>query len=209
MDASTDGKRAAGAIALSGPRGPVLLLDFHNYVMPLAPPGDHTLLIWHQRETKKDATTAPIVLRVFALADLRPLIGNLADLAETMRDEGASFVSAAPARWEVSLSTTMIDRPCTLPVEPELSTIEELLILCHSSAIAAPTWERNNLALLVATPQQQSYQLYPQDWFNNGGFDYGYEWVTRVARDAKTGRIHGEGIRIRPFILDASLRNRI
>jgi hypothetical protein len=205
-DASSDPKEAAGAMVLTGPRGAVLLLDFHNYVLSL---GQDLFLIWHQRHTTDEPTTAPVVLRLFALADLSPLVGNLVELTATMRQEGASFVSAAPARWEISLSTTVIDHPCTLAAEPELSAIDELLILCHSSAIAAATWERNNLALLVATPRQQRYQLYPQDWFNNGGFDYGYEWVTRVARDATTGRIHGEGIRIAPFVLDASLRNRM
>jgi hypothetical protein len=206
IDASPDGKRAAGATALAGPRGAVLLLDFHNYVLPL---GDDRVLIWHQRQTTNEPTTAPVVLRLFALSDLPPLMGNLVELTETMRQEGAACVSAAPAGWEISLPTTVIDRPGLLPDQPELSAIDELLILCHTSAIAAPTWERNNLALLVATPRQQRYQLYPQDWFNNGGFDYGYEWVTRVARHATTGRIHGEGIRIAPFVLDASLRNRL
>ena len=206
IDASGVGQQAAGAIALKGPRGPVLLLDFHNYVLPLGP---ETFLIWHQGQTTDELTTPAVVLRLFALADASPLAGNLVELTERMRQEGVPLVSAVPARWEINLPTTIIDRPCPLPLEPELSAIDELLILCHSSAIAAATSERNNLALLVATPRQRSYQLYPQDWFNNGGFDYGYEWVTRVARDPTTGRIHGEGIRIAPFVLDASLRNRM
>jgi hypothetical protein len=81
------------------------------------------------------------------------------------------------------------------------------LILCHSSAIEeSPRGERSNLALLVAKPRTGIYELYPQDWFNSAGLDYGYQWVTRVARDPKSGRIHGEGFRIRPFVLDDTLR---
>ena len=69
-----------------------------------------------------------------------------------------------------------------------------------------PSWERADLALMVACPRECTVQLYGQDWFNGGGLDYGYQWVTRVARDPKTGKVRGEGIRISPFVLDTSLR---
>ena len=81
------------------------------------------------------------------------------------------------------------------------------MILCHSSAVeATPTSELNNLALLVARLSAGTYELFPQDWFNSANLD-GYQWVTRVARDPQTGRIHGDGIRISPFVLDDTLRN--
>jgi len=38
------------------------------------------------------------------------------------------------------------------------------------------------------------------------GPDLSWEWPTRVARDPRTGRIRGDGIRIAPFTLDESLR---
>lgn len=43
--------------------------------------------------------------------------------------------------------------------------------------------------------------VYPQKWFNRDDYDLGYQWITRVARDTKTGRLVGDGIRISPFIL--------
>ena len=89
----------------------------------------------------------------------------------------------------------------------ELQAIEELLILCNSSAISARDDGINaNLALLVAKPNQSSYQLFPQDWFNSSDSDFGFQWVTRVARDPQTGRVRGEGFRIDPFELDDTLR---
>ena len=42
--------------------------------------------------------------------------------------------------------------------------------------------------------------------FNRGDFDFGYQWITRVARDPKSRHIVGDGIRITPFRLDASGR---
>ena len=80
-------------------------------------------------------------------------------------------------------------------------------MLCRSSAAGAEGPDHSNLTLIVARPADGSYTLYPQDWFNAGGFDYGYEWVTRVARDPRTGKVHGDGIRIGPFVLDATLRH--
>jgi len=82
--------------------------------------------------------------------------------------------------------------------------------LCHSSAVEeSPPVDRSNLALLVAHPREGTYELFPQDWFNSARLDYGYQGVTRVARDPRTGRIHGEGTRISPFVLDDTLQNRL
>ena len=46
--------------------------------------------------------------------------------------------------------------------------------------------------------------LLPQKWFNEGNYDFGYQWITRVERNKKTGRIVGEGIRLGNFELDST-----
>jgi hypothetical protein len=74
----------------------------------------------------------------------------------------------------------------------------ELLVL------AAP--ELDQLALYVVSVANGRIEVYPQDWFNRANLDYGYQWVTRVAREPATGRIVGEGFRIEPFVLDATYR---
>ena len=74
----------------------------------------------------------------------------------------------------------------------------ELLVL------AVP--ELDQVALYVINAAHGRIEVYPQDWFNQANLDYGYQWVTRIARDPTTGRIHGEGIRIDPFVLDATFR---
>ena len=43
-------------------------------------------------------------------------------------------------------------------------------------------------------------------WFNNGKYDFSYQWITRVARDPQTQRIFGEGIRLGMFQLDKTGR---
>lgn len=47
---------------------------------------------------------------------------------------------------------------------------------------------------------------YPQDWFNKGDADFGYQWITRAIRNPKTNLIEGQGIRISDFVLDETGR---
>jgi hypothetical protein len=118
-----------------------------------------------------------------------------------MRQKGAPLIAARAPQWEVSLPTIVIGEPRSWAVPEPLANTEELLILCHSPVIEkSPRGERSNLALLIAKPRTGIYELYPQDWFNNAGLDYGHQWVTRVARDPESGRIYGEGFRIRPSV---------
>lgn len=195
--------QTAGATVLTGPNGAVLILDFHNYVLSLDP---DTLLVWHQHHVET-GPTAPVALRIFRLSELPPLTGDLETLCDSMRQAQLPFASAAPALCEFPIPTTMAGKQ-QLSFPEQLRHLPELLILCHSSVVEeAPGWDRSNLALLVARPGEGTCQLYPQDWFNLAKLDYGYQWVTRVARDPGTGHIHGEGIRIAPFVLDRTLRN--
>ena len=192
----------AGIVVLTGPQGPVLILDFHNYVLSIDP---ETLLVWHQRHEAHASATDPVVLRTFGLRTLPPLRGDLEMLCGDMRRRRAPFLTAAPPACEFPLPTTIVDerQPVTFPAA--LRPIPELLMLCHSSAIHS-RGDSDNLALMVASPRNGWYELFPQDWFNNGGFDYAYQGVTRVARDPRSGRIHGDGTRIDPFVLDETLR---
>lgn len=65
---------------------------------------------------------------------------------------------------------------------------------------------RADLRLWIIHPRNNSVEVIPQDWFNQADYDFGYQWVTRVARDPKTGRVVGEGIRLGAFVLDKTGR---
>jgi hypothetical protein len=107
----------------------------------------------------------------------------------------------------MNLNTGVTGEDITAEFPKELQALEELLILCSSPAVSRPEGMSVGLALLVARPRQGSYRIYPQDWFNFADLDFGYQWVTRVARDLRTGRVFGEGFRIAPFELDDTLCN--
>ena len=66
--------------------------------------------------------------------------------------------------------------------------------------------QAKEVQLWCLQPRDGVLDMLPQDWFNAGDFDRGYQWPTRAARDDKTRRIVGDGIRIEPFVLDESGR---
>jgi hypothetical protein len=203
-EAAGETGQTAGAMVLAGPDGAVLILDFHNYVVLLDP---GTLLVWHQPSVET-GPTAPVVLRIFRLLELRPLEGDLETLCGSMRRGGVPFTSSVAPLCEFFIPTDVAGPQRDLTFPEQLRTLSELLILCHSSGVEeSPTGDRSNLALLIARPSAGTYQLFPQDWFNYAKLDYTFQGVTRIARDAHTGRIHGEGVRIEPFVLDDTLRN--
>jgi len=193
-----------GKTLLVGPDGPVAVLGFYNWVARVS---DTSLLVWRQPHVDSGTPTAPVGLAVIVPRELSPLEGDAESLCASMASNTAMLLGESPT-VEFKLDTTIVGNRLHATFPEPLHGLKELLILCCSSgANPAPDWRRGDFALLVAQPAASSYQLFAQDWFNQGDFDYGYEWVTRVVRHPETGRVHGEGIRIQPFVLDDNLRN--
>ena len=136
---------------------------------------------------------------------MKPFAADLESIEETMSSTGLPLAFSEEPRSRVELITTHINENLTVRFPGEITHLEEVLILCHSSAIDRRPEMKVDLALLVARPRLNSFRLYPQDWFNSADLDFGYQWVTRVVRNPRTGRVHGEGFRIAPFELDDSL----
>lgn len=205
---ASDASPGAGKTLLVGNHGSVVILNFYNYAMVL---DESTILIWHQSQSSHDASpTPPVRLFVIEPNRLSPFDEDLSTLYEKMNAQKERLVLGGSPLALISLLTTNIEEEMNTKFPTQLETLDELLILCDSSGIRSePTWGSGNLALLVANPSQSKYRLYPQDWFNEGGLDYGYQWVTRVVRNRQTGQIHGQGIRIGSFILDDSLRRQV
>ena len=195
---------AGGKTLLVGADGPVAILNYYNYVMAL---NESMLLIWNQaRRTTDVSPTSSVRLLVIEPSRLRPLHNDLNSLYERMNAQSEFLALGGNAYAEICLSTTKVNDDLTAQFPAQLQSVDELLILCHSSDIPSDRGSVD-LALLVAHPRLSHYRLYPQDWFNHSDMDFGYQWVTRMVRNPETGFVHGEGIRIAPFILDDSLRD--
>jgi hypothetical protein len=197
-------ENANGKTLLVGNIGVVAVLNAYNYVMRL---DSSTLLIWNQRREADDQHTPPVHLMVVRPALLPSFGDNLQAEISRMDRAKTRLTLSEPPDVSMYLKTDLTDEDISADFPKEIQMVDELLILCDSSAIAPREGGINaNLALLVAKPRQSTYQLYPQDWFNSSDLDFGYQWITRVAREPQTGRVHGEGFRLKPFELDESLR---
>lgn len=200
-----EGNALAGKTVLRGPSGPVLIVGYYHYVTVIE---GSLLLIWRQKY-EKEPPTLPVNIIVIDPLRLAALGDDLSALCNAMEQKGITLLYEGTPIAKCDLDTTVTGKPLHFEFPSPINRIKELLILCHSSD-RNPSLSRreySDLALLVARPVELTYELYPQDWFNNSGdWDYGYEWVTRVAREPLTGKIYGEGIRISPFVLDTTLR---
>lgn len=181
-----------------------MLVDFYNYVSAL---DADALLIWHQQHGQNPS--APVVLRGYRYTDLLTLNSTVEELCALMRARRLPMLASVSPMFECEWPTHTVDEPINVRVPERLKSRDEFLIWCYSSAIQPGLGAgHGNLALMVASPADDRIKLYPQDWFNDGQVDLGYQWVTRVARDPRTRRVRGDGIRIDPFALDQTLRGR-
>jgi hypothetical protein len=82
---------------------------------------------------------------------------------------------------------------------------EETLVLAEH-AQGGNGYDAIHRALFIFDWTKRSVTVLPQDWFNKGSYDFGYQWIAHIAR-TKAGALIGEGIRLGTFELDASGRS--
>lgn len=197
-----DEPKTSGKFILKGGDNNLAVFNFYNYIRPLKDP---LLLIWNQSYSEK-SPTFPVNLFIFDCDSLQPF-SNLDEIYEQMTKEKTSIYHLGGLKDKVEIVTTQIEGKFELDFPDVLKeTVDELLILAHSSGIGEWGYKGNNLCIISVRPKTGTYEFYPQDWFNNGSYDFGYQWVTHVARDPKTQKICGDGIRIRSFVLDKTNR---
>ena len=197
-----DSGQTAGATVLSGCDGVVFDPRLSQLRSARSPDAARLASASRRNGTQRTRNAAHL-----SSYDLRPLEGDLEQLCGSMRRSGAPFMASGSPRCEFPIPTTATGCLMRLKFPDQLRHIEELLI-CATPPQSRPHRRRSSTtwrcSLLVRAPART---VLPQDWFNSANLDYGYQWVTRVARDPQTGRIHGDGIRISPFVLDDTLRN--
>lgn len=191
-----------GKTLLITPNGDTLMIfDYYCYVLVLR---NSMFLFWYswdkQRKTMLTSVNS-IHFIIFDAENLQPL-KKVTNLCEEM--DRNNQVLLYSGREVDSFEIPKHLEPFavhSIEVPNELKTVEEVLILAESTAVKD---SKVSLALYILKPKENTVTVIPQDWFNKGDFDFGYEWPTRVARDPITHKIFGEGIRIGNFVLDES-----
>jgi hypothetical protein len=182
----------------------VAVTDFQCYVQPLS---RHRVLVWYAAEAGEGAAVRrTIQFRIVRSDELRPI----RDLPNAFARLGKAsrFYAEAGDVANVAVSTALSDGAHRVALPEEFKDIGELLVLAHSTSEgrAENHFDTMHLRLWILDTAAGRLKIVPQDWFNLGPYDFGYQWVTRMARLPDTGDIVGEGIRLGLFRLDPSLR---
>lgn len=211
----TDGKRTWKKLELRSGQEPrvrlvnereefLILLGFYWYACAL---GDEVVLLWRQykSESLPPGEAAEVQFRLLDLKALSP-IEDIEAAVVTSDDRNRagvyyngkslatqSYVAAFPA------GTAKISVP------EELIAVGNVLVIADIGSSAGYEAEVHT-AILDFNFRSQVVTSYPQDWFNKGSLDFGYQWISRVSGDQK-GWLCGDGVRIGEFRLDATGRH--
>jgi len=204
--AGDEGQRAGKTLLVAPSGEPLLVLDFHCYVQPLAPP---RFLVWHpegEGPAEQRSTVTAVRFRVLDADALAP-IPDLDLVIASMHVTGRRSELAGGELASVGVPTSLPDGSIRCAFPDAMHELDELLVLTHSTAEGEESnyHDAMSLRLWVIRPREGTVDVIPRDWFNRGDYDFGYQWVTRVAREPG-GRIVGEGIRIDAFVLDETGR---
>jgi len=122
----------------------------------------------------------------------------LRDVAGWFKRSQDRVYSATAPLAEMEISSRLTAGKHTVEVPSEFRGLDELLLVGPYPAAGN---DDAACAILVLHPTAGEVTVLPQTWFTANKFDVGYQWITRVTRDAASGRIIGGGIRIRDFDL--------
>ena len=200
-----DGPTLSGLSRLLSPHGEtVLFVDFHCYVQAL--PGSK-LLVWYEigRQERNNIEAPKIVFTILDLIALIPFTDHQKIAAEIKgQKKRVWFQGGAPRVYDVS--TTIEEGMHRISPPEEFTVLPEVLVLADfgPKEAASNHWDKMYRAIFAFDFKARQVAVLPQKWFNEGNYDFGYQWITRVQREPKSGQIVGEGIRLGNFKLDTS-----
>jgi hypothetical protein len=180
------------------------LTDFQCYVHPLE---GSRILVWYAEVVEQGVlATSAIHFCLLDVARLQP-IGDLR-AAASLLGKSRRFYAEGGMIAEFAIPTDLDDGVHEVLIPSEFSSCGELLVLAHSTAQGRVEnhFDTMHLRLWVLDCRSGKLEIVPQDWYNEGSYDFGYQWVTRVARLHDGVGVVGEGIRLGIFRLDDSLR---
>ncbi len=176
-----------GRVFLEREGGAAALLGLGFYARPLAA-DDGYVLVW--RPERRALRIAVFELdRLEALADAPSL---------NRRPRGVAVDSRTPPVEDIAIREGLAEGTHRHhSYRSRFSNRLDEVLLIGNGRPGAPA----EASIYVWRPLAGEVEVLPQEWFTEDAFDLGYEWITRVVRDPRTGRLAGDGIRISPFVL--------
>lgn len=194
-----------GTLTLQGVDGPCLgLLKIYTYLLP--GPENDSFLVWSRQHSMIGPRKIDISL--YETSQLQP-IENFQDSVLALRDnKDVTFRFNSKRSATISFATSY-DGGHDFRFPKEFKAFEDFCVVDEIPGIYGSCDNNGHTTCIIRfCPRADRVIVYPQDWFNKSEPDIGYVWITRAAINRRTGRIHGQGIRINDFVLDKTNRNR-
>lgn len=163
------------------------------------------MLLWSREQRAEQVPPAPIVVQLINVDHLR----RLADLEEWLAQRpppvDPHFLIAPEFQARVEISAAYEPGAHDLSLPSPFDRVPEFFVVAENPALpkAAGT---ASFCIYAVDPAARRIEVFPQDWFNDGTPDYGYQWITCATRDSATRRLLVSGFRIDNFILDETGR---
>jgi hypothetical protein len=177
-----------GVLTISTPkRQSLVILNYYSYFQ-IMKNGD--LLLW-----KADNEISFSSINLLKM----DVIPNPEEVANELKlsKEGFSFLGNSE-NWKI-LSELDPNKSHKLDLPFDWSKYEETLVLANYKK--SVNWENISRGIYSFDWKKNKLQIYAQDWYNKGKYDFDYQWIARVYK-RKDGAIIGDGIRIGRFQLD-------
>lgn len=182
-----------------------MIFDFQYYVQKI----DKTkFLVWYEQTDKKIAT-ADLSIHLLIVDILKLQTINQPDEIVTMLNQNNKVGFIGEVVSKLTVKTTLDFGAHKLLAPVEFKNLGEILILAKTNAVGQESnyWDKMSLSLFILNFKSESLEIIPQDWFNKGSFDFGYQWPTRIKKEESTGDIYGDGIRIGAFRLSKNKKD--
>ncbi len=182
----------------------LVLIGFYWYACALT---SDLWLLWRQykRESVPPDEPAEVQFRLLDLESASPIEDVESALDASNHLNRAGIWHRGKTLAEQNYLAAFPPGTTRISVPPRLLEAGNVLVLADIGSSAGYPAEVH-IAILDFDLRHQIVSSYPQDWFNKGSLDFGYQWISRVWRDDKR-RICGEGVRIGEFRLDPTERH--
>lgn len=161
------------------------------------------LLLWSRCYTAGEIIPPPIKVHLINVDHLRPLATLDCWMAQKPTDPHFQAVPEFCAGTEIRAAYPPGRHELSLP--SAFDRVPEFLIVTDNPSLPKESGQAS-FCIYAVDPPTRSMEVYPQDWFNDGTPDYGYQWITCATRDPGTRRLLVSGFRIDNFILDETGR---
>lgn len=163
------------------------------------------MLLWSRRYGVEGINPLPVTIHLLNLDQLRRLTDLDRWLVQEPTPADPHFAIAPEFCASTTISSAYPPGRHELSLPHPFERIPEFLIVTENPSLPRKPGEAS-YCIYTVDPVERSIEVFPQDWFNDGSPDYGYQWITCATRDPKTRRLLVSGIRIDNFILDETGR---